>query len=221
MRERISHGRLMMMGDEERAEYMASQMTIDSDGLVQVEDNFMNDVIPSGQKVDLLKHWNDITRALGMPLCADDLVEDRHTTIEVYQIRNRRTASDELIDLIGGMEIQIDFTSPRQSPIRAYGETEVRHYIPDPSIVSHAQREPAAWTKDFFWGKTREAISEPARQAKNYRDRKPVPKLNSPVYGNDCYLDDIRAAVAEGLDIDFNEVIIDIPEYVDEAFFYR
>lgn len=214
MREEISYGRLMMMGEEERAEYLASQMTVDSNGLVQVEENFMDDIIPPGQQVDLVKHWNEISAVLGMPTSIHDIVQDGLATIEVYRIRNRRSAGDELIDLIGGREIQIDFTEPRQSPIRARGETEVRHYIPEPSTVSHAQREPSEWAKKFVWGNNSAPLPKKESTARIWHDRKPVPVLEHVEFGNEGFMDDIRHAYAESVGIEVHEVNIDVEEVI-------
>lgn len=214
MREEISYGRLMMMGDEERAEYLASQMSVDSNGLIQVEDNFMDDIIPPGMQVDLVKQWNEISLAMGLPTCIDDIVQDGLTTIEVYRIRNQRSPGDELLDRIGGKEIQIDFTDPRQSPIRAIGETEVRHFIPDPSTVSHAQREPAEWAKKFVWGNNSAPLPKKESTARIWHERKPVPVLEHVEFGNEGFMDDIRHAYAESVGIEAYEVNIDVEEVI-------
>lgn len=214
MREEISYGRLMMMGDEERAEYLASQMTVDPNDLIQVEDNFMDDIIPPGVQVDLVRQWNEISQAMGMPTCIDDIVQDGLTTIEVYQIRNHRTASDELIDQIGGREIQIDFTYPRQSNInRNMGETEYRG-IPTPSTVSHAQREPSEWAKKFVWGNNSAPLPKKESTARIWHERKPVPVLEYVEFGNEGFMDDIRHAYAESVGIEAYEVNIDVEEVI-------
>lgn len=214
MREEISYGRLMMMGDEERAEYLASQMTVDSNGLIQVEDNFMDDIIFPGVQVNLVKQWNDISQAMGMPSCIDDIVQDGLATVEVYRIRNQRSAGDELLGGFGGKGIQIDFTDPRQSPIRAFGETEVRHFIPEPSIVSHAQREPAGWAKKFVWGNNSAPLPKKESTARIWHDRKPVPVLEHVEFGNEGFMDDIRHAYAEAVGIEVHEVNIDVEEVI-------
>lgn len=207
MRTEISYGRLMMMGDEERAEYLASQMTIDSNDTIQVKDNFMDDIIPPGVSIDLLKQWNEFTHAMGMPTTVDDFVQDGLATIETYRIRNQRSAGDILLE-------QLYFTGSRQSPIRALGETEVRHYIPTPSTVSHAQREPSEWAKNFVWGNNSAPLPKKESTARIWHARKPVPVLEHVAFGSEGFMDDICHAYAESVGIEANEVNISIEEVI-------
>lgn len=168
MRTEISYGRLMMMGDEERAKYLASQMTTDS---------------------------------------SDDVAQDDQVTIEVYRIRNQRSVGDLLLE-------QLDFTERRQSPIRSLGETEVRHYIPTPSTVSHAQREPSEWAKNFVWGNNSTPLPKKESTARIWHARKPVPVLEHVAFGSEGFMDDICHAYAESVGIEAYEVNIGIEEVI-------